>query len=124
MNDSVESRSIFKMNRSFVYGIIVASSTWCFSLYLYWLLTKDSPDIASNSFRWIATPNSQQYIALRHKDLPNKQNQLTDDNDKSQKTQEQKENLYKKYKKEKKFRQISQRLIDELKPVEVTAQGK
>lgn len=113
------------MNRSFLYGIIVASTTWCFSLYLYWLLTKDTTDIASNPFRWLATPNSQQYIALRHKNLSNKQNQLTDNNDKSQKMQEEKDDLYKKYKKEKKFRQISQRLIDELTPIEVKSnQGK
>lgn len=32
------------MNRSFLYGIIVASGTWCFSLYLYWLLVHQQPD--------------------------------------------------------------------------------
>lgn len=104
------------MNRSFLCGLIVASTTWVFSLYMYWLLTKNASDIASNKFSW--SPNnqdSQQYAVLKHANAPN---QLVDD-EKQQHIQEQKDNLHKKYKKEKKFRKISQRLRDELKPIEV-----
>lgn len=46
-------------------------------------------------------------------------NQLNVNDDKQHRIQEQKDNLFKKYKKEQKFRKISQRLKDELKPVEV-----
>lgn len=31
-----------RMNRSFLYGMVFASSTWCFSLYLYWLIQQPS----------------------------------------------------------------------------------
>lgn len=99
------------MNRSFIYGIIVASTTWCFSLYLYWLLTtKTQTDISTSGFQWF--PNdSQQYVVLKHKNAPSGLNQLTDDE------KQQKDDLRKKYKKDKKFRKISQRLKDQLKPI-------
>lgn len=105
------------MNRSFVYGIVVASTTWCFSLYLYWLLTQNSSDDGSTkSFRWSPAADSQQYAVLKHNIQPKGPNQLGG-NDKESKTQEQKDYLFKKYKKDKKFREISQRLIDDLKPI-------
>lgn len=103
------------MNRSFVFGIIVASTTWCFSLYLYWSLTRTSSDIPLKSFQLAPVPDSQQYVALKHSNYHNDLNQL---NDKESKYQMQKDNLYKKYKKEKKFRKISQKLVDELKPIQ------
>lgn len=106
------------MNRSFVCGIIVASTTWCFSLYLYWLLTKNSSEISHGNFSWFPSQDSQQYAILKHKNPDNVLNQLNGDDDKERRIQEQKDNLYKKYKKEKKFRKISQRLKDELKPIE------
>lgn len=103
------------MNRSFVCGIIVASTTWCFSLYLYWLLTKSSSEIS----HWFPSQDSQQYAILKHKYPEKVLNQLNgDEDDKERRIQEQKDNLYKKHKKEKKFRKISQRLKDELKPIE------
>lgn len=106
-----------KMNRSFICGIIVASTTWCCSLYLYWLLTKSSSQLSHNSFSWSPDQDSQQYAVLKHKNPQNALNKLNGD-DKERQIQEQKDNLYKKYKKEKKFRKISQRLQDELKPIE------
>lgn len=107
-----------KMNRSFVYGIIVASTTWCFSLYLYWLLTKNPSDVSSANIQWSPNQNAQEYVALKHKNPPKGQNQLEVD-EKEQRIQDQQDFLYKKYKKDKKFRKISQRLKDDLKPVEV-----
>lgn len=105
------------MNRSFIYGIVVASTTWCFSLYLYWLLTtKTQTEVSPSGFQW-APNDSQQYVVLKHKNAPSSLNQLTYD-DKQQKVQDQKDNLYKKYKKDKKFRKISQRLKNELKPIQ------
>lgn len=109
--------SMKTMSRSFVWGVVVASTTWCFSLYLYWLLTKKSTELSPSKIQW--SPNeSQQYVALKHKNPLNSLNQLHDDS-KQQRIQDQKESLYKKYKKEKKFRKISQRLRDDLKAVEV-----
>lgn len=106
------------MNRSFIYGIIVASTTWCFSLYMYWLLTKNSSEISPGSIQWSPSHDSQQYVAVKHNNA-NGLNQLNDNDDKQIKAQEQKDNLYKRYKKEKKFQKISLRLRDELKPIEV-----
>lgn len=103
------------MNRSFVFGIIVASTTWCFSLYLYWSLTRSASDVPLKSMQLGPVPDSQHYVALKHSNYHNDLNQLID---KEAKYQEQKDNLYKKYKKEKKFRKISQKLMDELKPIQ------
>lgn len=107
------------MNRSFVYGIIVASTTWCFSLYMYWLLTKNSTEISPGNIQWSPSHDSQQYVALKHNKAPHGLNQLNSDDEKLLKIEEQKDNLLKKYKKEQKFRKISPRLRDELKPIEV-----
>lgn len=103
------------MNRSFVFGIIVASTTWCFSLYLYWSLTRNSSDVPLKAFQLAPVPDSQHYVALKHSNYHNDLNQF---NDKEAKYQGQKDDLYKKYKKEKKFRRISQKLMDELKPIQ------
>lgn len=107
------------MNRSFVYGIIVASTTWCFSLYLYWLLTKNSSEISSANIQWSPNQNAQEYVALKQKNPPPKSHNQLEVDEKQQRIQDQQDFLYKKYKKDKKFRKISQRLKDELKPVEV-----
>lgn len=108
------------MNRSFVYGIIVASTTWCFSLYLYWLLTKNSSETLPGSIQWSSSNHdSPDIVVLKHKDLQNGPNHLGFD-EKQQEIQEQKDFLFKKYKKDKKFRKISQRLQNDLKPIEVT----
>lgn len=110
------------MNRSFLCGIIVASTTWCFSLYLYWLLTQNSFNDIGNSFaKWSPSPVSKEFgnqIPDKGKHKAFHQNELSDD-EKQQKAEEQKSYLYKKYKKEQKFKKISQKLIDDLKPVEV-----
>lgn len=102
------------MNRSFLFGIIVASTTWCFSLYLYWSLTRTS-DVPLKSFQLAPVPDSQNYVALKHSNYHNDLNQVSD---KESKYQEQKDYLYKKYKKDKKFRGISQKLMDELRPIQ------
>lgn len=107
-----------KMNRSFVYGIIVASTTWCFSLYLYWLLMKNPTNTSPANIQWSPNQDTQEYVALKHNNAPKNHNQL-DIDEKQQRIHDQKDFLYKKYKKEKKFRKISQRLQDELKPVDV-----
>lgn len=104
------------MNRSFVYGIVVASTTWCFSLYLYWLLTKNSSETSPSNIQW--SPNSPDFVALKHQNIQNGPNQLEFD-EKQQRIQEQKDFLFKKHKKDQKFRKISQRLQDELKPIEM-----
>lgn len=113
---------ILSMSRSFWWGTFVASATWCFSLYLYWLLTR-SPEnhglFGLGQNRWPNMLQTQEYVAVKHSDLSSKIGFL----DKRSDEEEQKQNLYIKYKKEKKFQKISQRLIDELKPIEVTPQG-
>lgn len=103
------------MNRSFVYGIIVASTTWCFSLYLYWLLTKNPTETLPSGIQWSPNhENSPDIVVLQHKNIQNGPNHLGSD-----KIQEQKDFLFKKFKKDQKFRKISQRLQNELKPIEV-----
>lgn len=107
------------MNRSFICGIVVASTTWCFSLYMYWVLTKTSSELSPNNIQWSPSHDSHQYVVLKQNSAPNMLNQLDVDDEKQHRAQEQKDTLFKKYKKEQKFRKISQRLKDELKPVEV-----
>lgn len=68
--------------------------------------------------KWSQSPDAGAYVAVKHGDLSNGPNRIDYDKD-----EEQKQNLYIKYKKEKKFKKISQHLIDELRPVEVTAPG-
>lgn len=104
------------MNRSFLYGIIVASSTWCFSLYLYWLLVQQQNSIPhSNSDGVIVEDNSKAIAKLQNINV----NSLDE-----QKSHDQKydksffEDKLQRYKKEQKFRKISQKLINELKPLE------
>lgn len=110
------------MNRSFICGIIVASTTWCFSLYLYWLLTQNpSTDLRNSMEKWSPSPDAKhqvdQYLDKgKHKTFH--QNELSYE-EKQRKNDEQKDYLYRKHKKETKFRKISQKLIDELKPMEV-----
>lgn len=110
------------MSRSFWCGILVASATWCFSLYLYWLLTRGQPNIGAGPLKWAQIPDEQNYVAVQHKDLLKGPNNI-DYDDKISRDEEDQQNLYIKHKKEKKFQKISQHLIDELKPVEVTGQG-
>lgn len=109
------------MNRSFVYGVVIASTTWCFSLYLYWLLTKSSSETSPGSIQWSPNyENSPDIVVLKHKSIQNGPNHLGFD-EKQQKVQDQKDFLFKKFKKDQKFRKISQRLQNELKPIEVNA---
>lgn len=75
--------------------------------------------MSPGNIQWSPNHDSQQFVALKHKNAPNSLNQLNDADEKKFKIQEQKDGLFKKYKKEKKFRKISQRLKDELKPIEV-----
>lgn len=108
------------MNRSFVYGIIVASTTWCVSLYLYWMLVHSTYDGQTGPNIVISSvAESNQNIRNQFHDHPN---QLSDaDGEKRAYVDKQKSYLHQKFKKEKKFRKISQRLIDELQPVEIDA---
>lgn len=57
----------------------------------------------------------------RNKVLPNLNRISGDDDEKKVNADKQKSYLHQKYKKEKKFRKISQRLIDELQPVQIDA---
>lgn len=120
------------MNRSFIYGIAFASSTWCFSLYLYWLLQQPTASSISNSIspQRIAVDNAHSHEQIAQgKMIANNRNSIPVDrramlyqvasNEKSHV----KEKLFvleklQKWKKEQKFRKISQKLIDEIKPIE------
>lgn len=111
------------MNRSFLYGIIVASTTWCVSLYLYWVLVHSTSEIQSLSMTVsnimvssIVDPNHN-----RNKASANRNQLNGSDGEKRADVDKAKSYLYQKYKKEKKFRKISQRLIDELQPVQIDA---
>lgn len=111
------------MNRSFLYGIIVASTTWCVSLYLYWVLVHSTSEIQSLSMTVsnimvssIVDPNHN-----RNKASANRNQLSGSDDEKRADVDKAKSYLYQKYKKEKKLRKISQRLIDELQPVQIDA---
>lgn len=91
------------MNRSFLCGLFVASTTWFISLYLYWTLIHSSSDSTV-----VGTRNLLEISKT-----------LTDSSKDNEILQAKKEFLYKKYEKEKKLRKISQRLMDELRPINV-----
>lgn len=103
------------MNKSFLYGIIIASLTWSISFFLYWTLTQ-SDDYQKNS----SSPPGWSDSPLRNKINPSElENNLLEDGDgkmdeKSRYFIMDKES---RYRKEKKFRKISHKLIDELRPV-------
>lgn len=111
------------MNRSFVYGIIVASTTWCVSLYLYWMLVHSTPDLQPSSMTasHLNAPSIGDTKLNQNLVRPNQNQILAPDDGKRAYVENQKSYIYQKYKKEKKFRKISQRLIDELKPVQIDA---
>lgn len=108
------------MNRSFLLGIIVASSTWCFSLYLYWLLVqnKDVPSSEFNKIPPLYLADGGNFDRTLVKSQKKNMNQVYNKDDKDL-FGAQKSYIHGKYLKEKKFRKISQRLIDEIKPIEV-----
>lgn len=103
-----------RMTRSFFYGIIFASATWCFSLYLYWLLVHQQsnaiishpsqPAIDENIARQDQIARGKSGALKRHTISQSLLSIII-----TEKLQQ--------WKKEKKFRKISQRLINELKPV-------
>lgn len=103
------------MNKSFLYGIIIASLTWSISFFLYWTLTQ-SDDYQKNSSSppgWSDSPLSNKISP------PELENNLLGDGDKKM---DEKARYFimdkeSRYRKEKKFRKISHKLIDELRPV-------
>lgn len=112
------------MNRSFVYGIIVASTTWCVSLYLYWVLVHSTSEMQSSSMivSNIMVPTvTESNLHKRSKGMANLNQLSGPDDEKRTYADKNKSYLYQKYKKEKKFRKISRRLIDELQPVQIDA---
>lgn len=103
-----------KMNKSFLYGIIIASSTWSISFFLYWTLTQ-SDDYQRNS----SSPPGWSDSPLSNKINLELENNLLEDGDpkmveKSRYFIMDKES---RYRKEKKFRKISHKLIEEMRPV-------
>lgn len=111
------------MNRSFLYGIIVASTTWCISLYLYWVLVHSTPESMSSSL--IA---SNIMVSSIGEQSPNRKNSLVNhdqligsDDGKRAYADKQKSYLYQKYKKGKTFRKMSRKMIDDLQPVQIDA---
>lgn len=88
------------MNRSFLCGIFVASTTWCVSLYLYWILVQNSNDTIATSLPKVLSNTQRNALQLVESD-------------------EQKQYLYNKFDKEKKYRKISQKLLNELQPVPI-----
>lgn len=119
----IKNRIAIVMNRSFVYGIIVASTTWCVSLYLYWVLVHSTPEMQPSSMTvsHIIAPSIVDQNQNRNNVLPNPNQIYGSDDEKRAKADKQKSYLFQKYRKEKKFRKISQRLIDELQPVQIDA---
>lgn len=126
------------MNRSFLYGIIFASSTWCFSLYLYWLLVQQQQEETNSALTTISRAQllidgnivDERQIA-RGKISPNRiNNRLIDHGDiiESDKAHVHDKSFIseklQKWKKEQKFKKISQKLIDELKPVADNSSGR
>lgn len=97
------------MNRSFLYGIIVASSTWCFSLYLYWLLVQQQ-----NSSQLTNNNEGERSEAVAK--FQNINVNMLNGNQEREKSFFQ--DKLARYKKEQKFRKISQKLINEIKPVQ------
>lgn len=96
---------MIEMNRSFLCGLIVASTTWFISLYLYWLLVhSDSSALGAQNLIEAGRPTGQ----------------LSGDSDNDQ---PKKQFIRKKYENEKRLRKISQRLLDELRPINVDAGG-
>lgn len=100
-----------KINKSFIVGVIIASFTWIISLYLYWSLIKSSNTVnftssAVDKSMLINDNNNQKYVY--------------DDNDKHKQKYNENDLFSDKmlrYKKEKKFRKISQKLIDQMRPI-------
>lgn len=101
------------MNRSFLYGILVASSTWCFSLYLYWLLIRQQQD--SNPYSLSDNDGDKSRALAKYQNI--NINTLNGNHYRKPDKSFFEDKLLR-YKKEKKFRKISQKLIDEIKPVE------
>lgn len=111
------------MNRSFVYGIVVASTTWCVSLYLYWVLVHSTSDMQSAPLTVsnVMVSSIDDPKHNRNQVLANLNQLPGPDDEKRANVDKQKSYLYQRYKKEKKFRKISQRLVDELQPVQIDA---
>lgn len=103
------------MNRSFLYGIVIASLTWSISFFLYWTLTQ-SDDHQKNSSSppgWSDSP----LIPLNHKLNSELESNLLGDGKMDEKSRYFIMDKESRYRKEKKFRKISHKLIDELRPV-------
>lgn len=105
-----------KMNKSFLYGIIIASLTWSISFFLYWTLTQ-SDDYQKNSSSppgWSDSPLTNKI----NQELILESNLLGDGDTKlDEKSRYFIMDKESRYRKEKKFRKISHKLIEEMRPV-------
>ena len=101
------------INKSFCYGIIVASFTWTVTIYLYYTLNNNNVSTSTTS---IDTKSSElnNYLPI---------NQIEDDFPKKDKSKVlgkgEVYDKYEKHKKELKKKNYSQKLIDELKSVKI-----
>lgn len=102
------------MNKSFLYGIIIASLTWSVSFFLYWTLTQ-SDDYQKNSS---SPPGWSSDSPLNNKlNQEYENNNLIGDGKIDEKSRYFIIDRESRYRKEKKFRKISHKLIDEMQPV-------
>ena len=100
------------LNKSFVCGILVASTTWIISLYLYWNLMYNSDNINIRSMG----PTDQHKMQQYNSNNANLNNHISDERSKMGHSKDLYEEKVRRYKKERKFRKVSQKLIDELRP--------
>lgn len=105
-------------NKSFLFGIFVASFTWGIAIYLYYLISS-SEDLKEfkNGHAYNTNQNPQQDPA------ENEVNNNFIESDRKLISWDSKQYFHEKmarYKKEKQKKKISQKLMDELKPVVVT----
>lgn len=119
------------MNKSFVYGVIIASLTWTVSIYLYWTITGENEGYNTQRSRSFTSVANSEY----HKGVEGGRNANSIDNNNDSFKSKYKKNSFNKnkiiiknqlfeekvsrYKKEQKYRKFSQKLIDEMKPLSV-----
>lgn len=113
------------MNKSFMYGVIIASLTWTISLYLYSSITSENELHDQNSSEMHVLPSIYNKNVIDDGLLLNS----IDDSDLAKEKSIHKNKIYSKnrmfeeklsrYKKEQKNRAYNQKLLEELKPVAV-----
>lgn len=105
------------LNKSFLYGTAVASITWCISLYLYWLLIRNSE---SDTVESTILPKQSYVVQHSINDL----SQHAEKSHLNDQSKQQYLDKVQRYKKEQKFKKISRKLIEELQPIEPVVDGK